>query len=67
MLVFFDIIEDVDIEDGDLDFMMDFDVFDNIIGERSFRYGLLGRFIGGDSWFGEWVVILVFLSIINFY
>lgn len=56
MFVFFDVIEDVDMEDGDIDLMMDMNFFDDIMGERSFRYGFFGRFMGGDSWFGELIL-----------
>lgn len=62
MFVFFDVIEDVDMEDGDIDLMMDMNFFDDIMGERSFRYGFFGRFMGGDSWFGELILWLNFFS-----
>ncbi|RMX59810.1 hypothetical protein pdam_00007299 [Pocillopora damicornis] len=52
MSAFLDVTEDADMEDGDIDSMMDMNSPDDIMGERSFRYGPSGRPMGGDSWLG---------------
>lgn len=52
MSAFLDVTEDADMEDGDADSMMDMNSPDDIMGERSFRYGPSGRPMGGDSWLG---------------
>lgn len=56
MSAFLDVTEDADMEDGDIDSMMDMNSPDDIMGERSFRYGPSGRPMGGDSWLGELIL-----------
>ena len=62
MSAFLDVTEDADMEDGDIDSMMDMNSPDDIMGERSFRYGPSGRPMGGDSWLGELILWLNFFS-----
>ena len=54
MSAFLDKTEDADLADSDVESMIDSDSPDNGTGERSFRYGMSGRPLGGDSWLGEW-------------